>query len=95
MGLANKLSFARDRLMESFFWSVGMVPQPQYDKCRIGLTKVVKLLTLLDDIYDVYASLEELHQFTDAVEKYVLASAIIIIFFIIIYKVHMWYNYIG
>lgn len=70
MGLANKLSFARDRLMESFFWAVGMVPQPQYDECRIALTKVVNLITILDDIYDVYGSPQELQQFTDAVDKW-------------------------
>ncbi|PIN04578.1 Tricyclene synthase [Handroanthus impetiginosus] len=70
VGLANKLSFARDRLIESFFWAVGMVFQPQFSKCRVGLTKVVKLITVLDDIYDVYGSPEELQQLTDAVEKW-------------------------
>ncbi|KAG8363614.1 hypothetical protein BUALT_Bualt19G0040800 [Buddleja alternifolia] len=70
VGLANKLSFARDRLMESFFWTVGMVYEPRFSNCRIGLTKVVKLITVLDDIYDVYGSPEELEQLTDAVDKW-------------------------
>ncbi|CAI9759952.1 unnamed protein product [Fraxinus pennsylvanica] len=70
VGLANKLYFARDRLMESFFWSVGMVFEPQFSECRKGLTKVVKLITIIDDVYDVYGSLEELEQFTDAVERW-------------------------
>ncbi|KAG8370645.1 hypothetical protein BUALT_Bualt13G0004800 [Buddleja alternifolia] len=70
VGLANKLSFARDRLMESFFWAVGMVYEPHFSKCRIELTKVVKLITVLDDIYDVYGSPQELEQLTDAVDKW-------------------------
>ncbi|CAA2954136.1 isoprene synthase, chloroplastic-like [Olea europaea subsp. europaea] len=70
VGLANKLYFARDRLMESFFWSVGMVFEPRFSECRKGLTKVVKLITIIDDVYDVYGSLEELEQFTDVVERW-------------------------
>ncbi|RVW72527.1 Isoprene synthase, chloroplastic [Vitis vinifera] len=66
MGIANKLQFARDRLMESFFWAVGMVFEPEYSNCRKGLTKVAALITTLDDIYDIYGSLDELEQFTDA-----------------------------
>ncbi|KAL3649117.1 hypothetical protein CASFOL_005520 [Castilleja foliolosa] len=70
MGLANKLSFARDRLMESFFWAVGMVYEPKYNKCRVGLTKVVNLITVLDDIYDIYGSPQELQLLTDTVDKW-------------------------
>ncbi|CAA3014355.1 isoprene synthase, chloroplastic-like [Olea europaea subsp. europaea] len=70
VGLANKLYFARDRLMESFFWSVGMVFEPQFSECTKGLTKVAKLITIIDDVYDVYGSLEELEQFTDAIERW-------------------------
>ncbi|GER49943.1 terpene synthase 3 [Striga asiatica] len=70
MGLANKLSFARNRLMESFMWTIGMVPQPQFGKCRVGLTKVVQLITVLDDIYDVYASPQDLQLLTNAVHKW-------------------------
>ncbi|KAK9001203.1 hypothetical protein V6N11_082991 [Hibiscus sabdariffa] len=70
MGLSEKLSFARDRLMESFFWTVGMVPEPQFSNCRMFLTKTVKLITIIDDVYDVYGTLDELELFTDAVEKW-------------------------
>ncbi|KAL0437617.1 UNVERIFIED_CONTAM: Isoprene synthase, chloroplastic [Sesamum radiatum] len=67
VGLADKLSFARDRLMESFF---GMISEPQFSKGRVGLTKVVNLITVLDDIYDVYGSPDELQQLTNAVDKW-------------------------
>ncbi|CAI9282417.1 unnamed protein product [Lactuca saligna] len=40
IGLASKLSFVRDRLVECFFWSVGVIFEPQYKSCRVELTKV-------------------------------------------------------
>ncbi|KAL7606076.1 hypothetical protein Lser_V15G19528 [Lactuca serriola] len=70
IGLASKLSFVRDRLMECFFWSVGVVFEPQYNSCRVELTKVCTLITVIDDIYDVYGSLDELVMFTDAVKRW-------------------------
>ncbi|XP_023733486.1 (E)-beta-ocimene synthase, chloroplastic [Lactuca sativa] len=70
IGLASKLSFVRDRLVECFFWSVGVVFEPQYNSCRVELTKVCTLITVIDDIYDVYGSLDELVMFTDAVKRW-------------------------
>ncbi|KAK4410263.1 Isoprene synthase, chloroplastic [Sesamum angolense] len=70
IGLANKLSFARNRLMECFFWAIEMVFEPQHSKGRTELTKLAMLITVLDDVYDVYGSLEELEHFTDAVERW-------------------------
>ncbi|MED6119733.1 hypothetical protein PIB30_014340 [Stylosanthes scabra] len=70
IGLASKLSFSRDRLMECFFWSVGMAFEPQYSDLRKGLTKVTSFITIIDDIYDVYGTLDELELFTAAVESW-------------------------
>ncbi|WVZ02639.1 hypothetical protein V8G54_023445 [Vigna mungo] len=70
MGLASKLSFSRDRLMECFFWTVGMVFEPQFSDLRKGLTKVTSLITTIDDVYDVYGTLDELELFTAAVESW-------------------------
>ncbi|GAV65148.1 LOW QUALITY PROTEIN: Terpene_synth domain-containing protein/Terpene_synth_C domain-containing protein, partial [Cephalotus follicularis] len=69
-GLAEKLSFARDRLMESFLWSVGVISEPQFGYCRRVITKVIALATTIDDIYDVYGTLDELELFTNAAERW-------------------------
>nr|QSL78018.1 Terpene synthase like 1 chloroplastic [Nigella sativa] len=70
LGVATKLNFARDRLVESFLWSVGIAYEPQYTRCREWLTKVMNFVLIIDDIYDVYGSLDELELFTDAVERW-------------------------
>ncbi|XP_048328356.2 tricyclene synthase EBOS, chloroplastic [Ziziphus jujuba] len=68
--LASKLSFTRDRLMESFFWALGMVCEPQLGNLRKGLTKVIALITVIDDVYDAYGTPEELELFTSSVERW-------------------------
>ncbi|KAM7522931.1 hypothetical protein LguiA_012833 [Lonicera macranthoides] len=68
--LGEKLKFARDRLMENFFWTVGVIFEPQFHYCRRMSTKVNSLVTIIDDIYDVYGTLDELELFTNAVERW-------------------------
>lgn len=69
LALARKLSFSRDRLIESFFWALGMVHEPQYSNSRKEITKAFALVTVIDDVYDVYGTLDELELFTDIVER--------------------------
>ncbi|KAF7836512.1 terpene synthase 10-like [Senna tora] len=69
IGLMENLSFARDRLVEGFVWAVGYNYMPQNAKLREVITKVLALMTTMDDIYDVYGTLEELELFTQAVDR--------------------------
>ncbi|XP_042487137.1 alpha-terpineol synthase, chloroplastic-like isoform X1 [Macadamia integrifolia] len=70
LGLGKELSFARDSLIQCFLWTLGWKPEPQFSNFRIELAKVTMLITTIDDLYDVYGSLEELELFTDAVERW-------------------------
>ncbi|KAJ7949825.1 Myrcene synthase, chloroplastic [Quillaja saponaria] len=69
-GLGEKLSFARDRLMENFFWTVGIAYEPHLGHSRRMFTKINALITVIDDIYDVYGTLEELELFTDFIDRW-------------------------
>ena len=56
-------------MVENFFWTVGIISDPQHGNGRRLLTKVVALITAIDDIYDCYGTLDELEIFTTAVER--------------------------
>ncbi|KAG5551788.1 hypothetical protein RHGRI_010017 [Rhododendron griersonianum] len=70
IGLGKRLSFTRDRLMECYFWNVGMIFEPKFSDCRKSLTKLAALVTTIDDVYDIYGSLDELELFTAAVHRW-------------------------
>ncbi|XP_057506524.1 tricyclene synthase TPS4, chloroplastic-like [Actinidia eriantha] len=52
-----------------------MAFEPEFNNFRKGLTQVIALIVAIDDIYDVYASMEELEQFTNAVERWSMDAA--------------------
>ncbi|XP_024033992.1 (-)-germacrene D synthase-like isoform X1 [Citrus clementina] len=66
---ATKLPFARDRLVECYFWILGVYFEPKYSITRKFMTKIIAIASVIDDIYDVYGTLEELKLFTHAIES--------------------------
>ncbi|KAI3868715.1 hypothetical protein MKX03_025965 [Papaver bracteatum] len=70
MGIAKKLNFARDRLVECFLSNIGCSWEPRNERCREWLTKILSFALVIDDIYDFYGSLEELEIFTDVIERW-------------------------
>ncbi|GMQ10075.1 hypothetical protein CsSME_00053220 [Camellia sinensis var. sinensis] len=74
LDFAKKLPFARDRIVECYFWVVGVYFEPQYLLARRMLTKVIALTSIIDDIYAVYGTLEELVLFTDAIERWEISA---------------------
>ncbi|XP_028771251.1 terpene synthase 10-like [Neltuma alba] len=71
IGLGEKLNFAiRDRIVENFFWTVGLAFQPQLGHFRRLMAKVNALITTIDDIYDAFGKFEELQLFTEVVDRW-------------------------
>ncbi|KAM3682796.1 hypothetical protein ACJW31_12G098900 [Castanea mollissima] len=70
IGLGEKSSFVRNRLTENFFWNVGCTFHPQFGYSRRISTKANLIITVMDDVYDVYGTLDELDLFTNAVESW-------------------------
>nr|XP_043633607.1 (-)-beta-pinene synthase, chloroplastic-like [Erigeron canadensis] len=70
-----KLTFARDRMVESFMWAVGGNHEPSFDLLRSHVTKSISMVNVIDDIYDVYGTLEELEQFTQVVRSWDINAA--------------------
>ncbi|KAH0656146.1 hypothetical protein KY290_031770 [Solanum tuberosum] len=69
LDLANELPFARDRVIELYFWSLGVYFEPQYNVARKILTKMLCFVSITADIYDTYGTLHELTLLTNAIER--------------------------
>ncbi|CAN6922843.1 unnamed protein product [Brassica oleracea] len=68
--LMKQLDFVRDRITESYFWTIGIFYEPEFKYYRKILTKLFMLIAIMDDIYDIYGTLEELEIFTNVVERW-------------------------
>lgn len=58
-----------DRLVERFWWGMGMAPEPRLSNSRKEMAKVIALIYVINDVYDVYGFLDELELFTNAIER--------------------------
>ncbi|XP_073046755.1 germacrene A synthase-like [Primulina eburnea] len=70
LNLLSKLPYARDRLVECYFWTVGTYHLPRYSRGRVMLAKIIKMLSLIDDTFDAYGTIEELEAFTMAIRRW-------------------------
>ncbi|KAH7652873.1 Beta-cubebene synthase protein [Dioscorea alata] len=65
-------TFIRDRIVELYFWILGVYFEPQYSKARMMMVKVITILSVMDDAYDSYGTLRELQLFTLAIQRWEL-----------------------
>ncbi|CAN1347219.1 Probable terpene synthase 3 [Linum perenne] len=71
-----KLPYARDKLVESYFWALGTMWEPKYSLARQFLTKITQIGTLLDDTYDVHGTIDELELFTSSIRRYIVDNVV-------------------
>ncbi|KAL4619300.1 hypothetical protein ACB092_06G069100 [Castanea dentata] len=74
LNFSRKLPFIRDRVIECYFWILGVYFELEYCFARRILTKVIAMTSTIDDIYDVYGTLEEVELFTKAVERWDISA---------------------
>ncbi|MCE3049704.1 hypothetical protein HAX54_045556 [Datura stramonium] len=67
--IMKRLPYARDRLVELYFWSLGIYFEPQYSVARKIVTKFV-FCSIMDDTYDTYGTLDELTLLQSAIERW-------------------------
>ncbi|XP_077213707.1 beta-cubebene synthase-like isoform X2 [Tasmannia lanceolata] len=68
--LQTKLPYARERIVELYFWMMGVYFEPQYGRGRMILTKIVLFVNLMDDTYDVYGTWDELQLLTNVMQRW-------------------------
>ena len=69
LNFTRELPFIRDRMIECYFWILGVYFEPEYLLARRILTKVIAMTSAIDNIYDVYGTPEELELFNQAIER--------------------------
>ncbi|KAL6124866.1 hypothetical protein ACLB2K_077374 [Fragaria x ananassa] len=74
LDFATKLPFARDRVVEAYFWALGVYFEPEYYFARMISAKATSIITVIDDIYDVHGTYEELESFTEAIERWDISA---------------------
>ncbi|CAI0428427.1 unnamed protein product [Linum tenue] len=72
LDLPKRTSYARDRLVEVYFWAIGMgcLWKPKYSLARYCFTRVTTIGSVYDDTYDAYGTIEELEDFTAAIHRW-------------------------
>ncbi|XP_031122455.1 terpene synthase 10-like [Ipomoea triloba] len=68
--ITEKLEFVRDKVVENFIWALSKTSSPKYSHCRRVVTKIDVLLCTVDDLYDIYGTLDELQLFTETIERW-------------------------
>ncbi|XP_074274082.1 (3S,6E)-nerolidol synthase 1-like [Silene latifolia] len=72
--LPEELKLARSEPVKWHMWSVACLPGPYMAELRIELTKAISFIYIIDDIFDIYGTLEELTLFTETVNRWEIAS---------------------
>ncbi|KAF8118597.1 hypothetical protein N665_0004s0078 [Sinapis alba] len=74
LGMAPKLSYIRDRIVEAFLFAVGMFFEPRYSRGRIHATILSMIVSVVDDTCDAYATLPEVISLHDAFQRWDLGT---------------------
>ncbi|EOY14243.1 Terpene synthase 21, putative [Theobroma cacao] len=71
---SSELSYARERYVEVYTWINSLYFEPRYARWRIILTKMLVLMSILDDTFDAYGTPQELQRFTDALKRWEISA---------------------
>ncbi|KAI4963886.1 hypothetical protein ZWY2020_010313 [Hordeum vulgare] len=63
-------NYVRDRLVESYFGACVVYHEKDFTLSRIFFTKVMALMTIIDDTYDTHATIEETRQLNAAIQRW-------------------------
>ncbi|CAM8991640.1 unnamed protein product [Rhodiola kirilowii] len=70
LGFEKDLSFARDALVVSYLWGMIGSPDPHYGIWRRAVGSIIALISSVDDVYDLYGTLEEVELLTDTIHRW-------------------------
>ncbi|GLJ24616.1 hypothetical protein SUGI_0470780 [Cryptomeria japonica] len=65
----SKLVAIRERSIEYLFWAVSSADEVELSSSRLVMAKATSIITIMDDIFDDYATLEQLKCITEAIAQ--------------------------
>jgi len=68
LGLAQEVPVARDQVLKWYMWSMTIIQGSSFSRYRVQLTKIISLIYVGDDLFDLVGTQEELSLFTKAVK---------------------------
>ncbi|KAL2485812.1 S-(+)-linalool synthase [Abeliophyllum distichum] len=74
LGLAEEFKQARNEPLKWYTWSMATLSDPSMSEQRLELTKSITFIYIIDDIFDLYGTPEELIVFTQAVKRWDYAA---------------------
>lgn len=75
LGLAQEIPAARDQVMKWYMWPMTVLEGLSFCRHRIEITKIISLIYIVDDIFDLVATQEELSLFNEAIKRWDLVAA--------------------
>uniref|UniRef100_A0A0D9VBI2 S-linalool synthase n=1 Tax=Leersia perrieri TaxID=77586 RepID=A0A0D9VBI2_9ORYZ len=75
LGLAQEIPVARDQVQKWYVWMMTAIQGASLSRCRIELTKIVSFVYIVDDIFDLVGTHDELSCFTQAIKMWDLTAA--------------------
>ncbi|KAM3309678.1 hypothetical protein ACQJBY_030770 [Aegilops geniculata] len=74
LGLAQEIPAARDQVLKWYMWPMTVLEGFSFSRYRIEITKIISMVYIVDDIFDLVATQEELSLFTEAIKTWDLAA---------------------
>ncbi|KAG2655597.1 hypothetical protein PVAP13_1KG026818 [Panicum virgatum] len=74
LGLAQEIPVARDQVLKWYMWPMAVLQGSSFSRYRIEITKIISLVYVVDDIFDLVGTVEELSLFTKAVKMWNTAA---------------------
>ncbi|KAM0830973.1 hypothetical protein ACQ4PT_049500 [Festuca glaucescens] len=75
LGLAQEIPAARDQVLKWYMWPMTVLEGFSFSRYRIEITKIISLIYIVDDIFDIVATQEELALFNEAIKRWDLVVA--------------------
>uniref|UniRef100_A0A7N0ZTL3 Terpene synthase metal-binding domain-containing protein n=1 Tax=Kalanchoe fedtschenkoi TaxID=63787 RepID=A0A7N0ZTL3_KALFE len=68
--IVSKCPYARDRLVEGYFWALVEYYEPHYSLGRKFFAMAIAYIAVLDDTYDAYGTADELELITESINRF-------------------------